>query len=398
MGETTAAEKTLEEKIQEAQKAYEVQKSFDNQLYKNKREQYRAEIANELTRTKAKEAAYMAEKKRLEESGEAESDNYKNVIAGLQATAKEAENIGKGNHWDGKKGGFWNKLTSISKEDIKALKTEAFSVATTVSNAYFDAEQKANQRDLAKKKKKIDKEYKAEAKLLDDKRSKGLITEKRYQLEMEKLNQKKAEQEEEADRESFEREKRLNVNKALVNGALAVGKAFAMWGWPLGLVFAALAAAQCAAQVAIIKSQKYALGGLLSLGGGMGVVRGRSHAQGGHQLALDGMPIGEVEGDELLAIVNKHDTARIGALSAANSVHGRRFAEGGLLRGPVDFSSVQAQHEAASLGQLSGAVEMIRDGIRATNERIDRLKVVLVTQEVTEAQKQIKKIEMKQTW
>ena len=333
---------------------------------------------------------------------------YNELIQLIGQEQQAAMNLGKGKNADGTRKSFWQQLTELSDEDLDQIKQQAIDLGQQLSDAIFDAKQQASQRQLNAEKKRIDAEYKTEAKLLDSKRDKGLISEKQYQKELEKLEEKKAKKEEEAERAAFERQKKLNIQQAIMNTAISIAKTFAEWGWPLGIPFAALAAAQGAIQIATIASQKYAQGGVIPLGDGMGVVKGRSHAQGGHRIYLDGTPIGEVEGDELLAIVNKRDTARIGALSAANSVHGRRFAQGGIMSpsgymmssvsGPVSFYQTSTQPSDAGQGNLVDTMNLLWEDIKATNERIDRLRVYLVASDVTDAQNDLKKIKAKQSF
>ena len=352
--------------------------------------------------------AYLNELNAIVANGEAGSARYTQLITLLEQEQSAAKNLGKGKNADGTRKSFWQTLTELSDEDLNQIKQQAIDLAQQLSDAIFDAKQQASQRQLSAEKKAIDAQYKTEAKLLDSKRDKGLISEKKYQQELEKLEAKKAEKEEEAERAAFEREKKINTKQALMNTALSIAKTFAQWGWPLGIPFAALALAQGMIQVATIQSQKYAQGGVIPLGDGVGVVKGRSHAQGGHQIYLDGQPIGEVEGDELLAIVNKHDTSRIGALSAANSVHGRRFAQGGLMSpngymtsrvsGPVSFYQTTTRQDDMPQGNLTEVINLLRDDVKATNDRIDRLRVILVTQDVTDSQNDLKKIKVKQSF
>jgi hypothetical protein len=77
------------------------------------------------------------------------------------------------------------------------------------------------------------------------------------------------------------------------------------------------------AQGVVISRQKFAEGG---------VIGGKSHAQGGtHFYGTDGSEF-EAERGELLAIVNKKDTATLSGLSALNSNNGKPFfQEGGIL-------------------------------------------------------------------
>lgn len=384
----------------------------DATLGKKGRKRNVARLQNEVQLHNNTAQAYQKELNEILAGGDAAIEEHKarynELILLIGQEQQAVMNLGKGKNADGTRKSFWQQLTELSDEDLAQIKQQAIDLATQLSDAIFDAKQQASQRQLNAEKKAIDAQYKTEAKLLDSKRDKGLISEKKYQQELEKLEAKKAEKEEAAERAAFEREKKLNTKQALMNTALSVAKTFAQWGWPLGIPFAALAIAQGMIQVAAIQSQKYAQGGMIPLGDGVGVVKGRSHAQGGHQIYLDGQPIGEVEGDELLAIVNKHDTARIGALSAANSVHGRRFAQGGLMSpngymtssvsSPVSFYQTTTQQDDMPQNNITEVMNLLRDDVKATNDRIDRLRVILVTQDVTDSQDDLKKIKVKQSF
>lgn len=96
------------------------------------------------------------------------------------------------------------------------------------------------------------------------------------------------------DKKRKQQEKRNNIVQATINVATAVTNALAVQPWFVGVALAAVAAAMGAVQIAKIKSQKYADGGLLS---------GKSHAQGG--MKIQGTNI-EVEGSEY--VINKKTT------------------------------------------------------------------------------------------
>lgn len=415
------ARKETEDAIELAKNQFNAsQDTADARLGKTGRKRNVARVQNEVKLHKDLGQSYVNELNEIiargDEAIEEHKERYNELIELIAQEQQSAMNLGKGKNADGTRKSFWQQLTEMSDEDLEQIKQQAFDLALQLSDAIFNARQQASQRQLKAEKKAIDAQYKTEAKLLDSKRDKGLISEKKYQEELEKLEAKKAKKEEEAERAAFEREKKLNIQQVIMNTAISVAKTFAEWGWPLGIPFAALAIASGAVQIATISSQKYAQGGLVALGDGVGVVKGRSHAQGGHHIYLDGTPIGEVEGDELLAIVNKHDTARIGALSAANSVHGRRFAQGGLISpngymtnhvsGPVSIRQLEAtqraefsrQQEAQQIAMVDAIREDTRQQIEAINNRIDTLKVVVLAQDVSDVQSDIKKIKVKSSW
>lgn len=406
--------KLAESDLSGAEKKYLQNENVADAVYgtdTNDKERHAAKLKNEIELREAKAQTYLQILGWLQENGLEETAFYNQTIENIGRLKKETQNLGKGLESDGSGGGFkgWLMRTfELKPEEVEQLEQQAWDLASRLSDALIDAQMQASKRRLNNEKKAIDAQYKTEAKLLDSKRDKGLISEKKYQQELEKLEAKKAEKEEAAERAAFEREKKLNVKQVLMNTALSVAKTFAQWGWPMGIPFAALAIAEGAIQIATIQSQKYAQGGMIPLGDGMGIVKGQSHAEGGHRIYLDGQPIGEVEGDELLAIVNKRDTARIGALSAANSVHGRRFAQGGLMSptgymtssvsGPVSFYQTSTHQDETAQGNFSEMMALIREDIKATNDRIDRLRVYLVTQDVTDSQDDLKKIKVKQSF
>jgi hypothetical protein len=63
------------------------------------------------------------------------------------------------------------------------------------------------------------------------------------------------------------KQQQLDIQQALINGALGITKTFANLGFPKGLLGAALVAASTAAQVAVIRSQGFAEGGFTGYGG-----------------------------------------------------------------------------------------------------------------------------------
>ena len=119
----------------------------------------------------------------------------------------------------------------------------------------------------------------------------SLAEEKRIEREEQKLKDKKEKEEE----QQRKKEKDRAVIQAIISTALAVTNALATQPFvPVGIAMGSLAAALGAAQIAIMKSQKYADGG---------VIQGKSHSQGGVKV-LGGRA--EVEGGEY--ITNKVTT------------------------------------------------------------------------------------------
>lgn len=140
---------------------------------------------------------------------------------------------------------------------------------------------------------------------LDRRLKAGTISQRQYDLEIQKIERAQEKREREIRIRQFNRQKRADIVQALINGALAVTSTLAAKPGPLDIatfgvlraVQVGLAIATTAAQVAAIASQKptFARGGTFG---------GRSHAEGGNAV-IDGSgrKIAEVEAGE--AIINK---------------------------------------------------------------------------------------------
>ena len=204
-----------------------------------------------------------------------------------------------------------------------------------------------------------------ETKRLEERKDAGLITQEEYEKGVEQI-----------ERKAFERKKRLDIAQAIINGALAMTKTAGTVGFPLVFAFSPFVAAMTAAQIAVISSQKYALGGMIEEFANGGMVHGRSHAQGGEKFAVGGRVV-ELEGGE--AVINKRSTAMFrNQLSAMNAAGGGvKFADGGLLNQP---SFAQQQFNALGQNNMLGAMN------RSS-------KVVVVEADITDSQNSVSVIE-----
>ena len=197
-----------------------------------------------------------------------------------------------------------------------------------------------------------------DAKILEERKEAGLITEAQYEAQLEQV-QKKA----------FERKKRLDIAQAIVNGALAMTKVASQTGI-LTFAFSPFIAAMTAAQIAVIASQKFANGGMIEEFANGGMVQGKSHAQGGEKFAVGGRVV-ELEGGE--AVINKRSTAMFkGQLSAMNAAGGGvKFADGGLTNLPSfaqsQFNAVGQQNMMGAIGQSNRVVVVEADITNSQN-------------------------------
>ena len=141
----------------------------------------------------------------------------------------------------------------------------------------------------------------------------GLITEQQYQKETEKLQKKQA------NIQRIVAISQLTADFARTLSALGLGAAnTAKVGFPQNIPLLIAFAAQAAGIISNLKGIKFEKGGMINVGG-------NSHAQGGTKFVGSDGSAFEAERDEVLAIVNKHDSKTLKSLSDINSRHGRSF-------------------------------------------------------------------------
>ena len=92
-------------------------------------------------------------------------------------------------------------------------------------------------------------------KSFEDRLNAGLMTQAQYDAEMEAMQAAEDAYQEELALKQAKRQKAMNISQALINTAVAVTQTFAEFGWPLGVVPAAIMAALGAAEVATIAAQ-----------------------------------------------------------------------------------------------------------------------------------------------
>ena len=140
-------------------------------------------------------------------------------------------------------------------------------------------------------------------------REQAWAQEQKIAKQQEQLQKKKdalEERQKAAEQKRNKQNQKVQVAQATASTALAVTNALAVQPWFLGVALAAVAAAMGAVQIATIKKQKFASGG---------VIQGKSHSQGGVPVMNGSV---EVEGGEY--ITNKVTTSKnVDVLTFINS-------------------------------------------------------------------------------
>jgi len=217
--------------------------------------------------------------------------------------------------------------------------------------------------------------------------SAGDSAEKRAEIEA--VYNKKIEAE---NKKAAKKNQKISILMAIVETAKAVVAGFnagMSTGGPaapiLAGVYAALAAATGAIQIATIKKQKFATGGMIT---------GPSHSQGGVPFTVGGHAGFEAEGGEY--IINKNAVDALGTpyLDSINSIgrptrtgtHGH-FASGGRVNTPTISIPPGVQQTSAVIQQSNA------DLVEALDGRIDRLQVMVSESDISSTQAKVADVE-----
>ena len=425
--EREAAKITPEGKLasgmSEADRTYEMQMDLIDQMEIKEEEKDKKRIEAELTFRKAQAKTFEDYIKGLQTTGQLSEGEYQEMISelgGMYTDIANLQNQLDGTASEGKGSNFIQKLFGIDtstkkgKTEWKAKKKEMISQVTDfakeLTSSVIDIQKEASQRRLKLEQERIDAERDSELKSLELRYNKGLMSEKAYNKAVDATNAEADRKKEEAERAAFERDKQLKIKQVMIETALSIAKTFAMYGWPLGIVPAAFAAAEGAVQVAVISAQQYAKGGIIPIGDGkngvsMGMLQGPSHSQGGIPLMVNGQPVNaEVEGGEILAVINKRSAAQyLPLFSAINATNGVRFENGGVIGSgwslptPAPLPPSNGQMLASMRDDLRTYYRQTERMIKATTERIDNIKVHVVEKDITKTQKKVASIRAKAT-
>lgn len=141
----------------------------------------------------------------------------------------------------------WQSALDLMEQGLQEFANAAFDILSSISQIQADRDQAELDRFVAAQ----DEKSKALQRQLDD----GLISQKYYNAQLLKMEREKEAKEKKMKHEQFERDRAASIAKALIEGGLAVAMAFSQYGWPWGLIPAALSTAQTAAQTAMIAAQ-----------------------------------------------------------------------------------------------------------------------------------------------
>lgn len=195
-------------------------------------------------------------------------------------------------------------------------------------------------------------------------------------------------------KEQFEKSKDIALARAIVNMAMGILEVIGAEGTGNFIVDAILKGLEIAAivvagglEIATIEETTFKEGGILKMPGG-GVLKGKSHEEGGIPFNINGRSGFEAEGGEILVNKNIHTRPDyVDAISQMNYLTGgKKFQRGAVLPSQNVIRRLTPQPITPLGITREEAVELVQEGIAT-------IKVEQVESEVTETQKTVETIE-----
>ena len=195
----------------------------------------------------------------------------------------------------------------------------------------------------------------ARLKQVDEQVEKGVITKEQAEAQKERISKKAARE-----------QQKISIIEAIINVAQGITKTFATVPSLFAPFVAATIAAQGAVQIATIKSQKFAKGGLLS---------GPSHAQGGIQMfSKGGAFFGEAEGGEAIMTKGVMANPALASMASAINVAGGGvpfFANGGVLDPIQSATPTDRAADIIASGMKSRQPVLVVEQLRERENSVD---------------------------
>jgi hypothetical protein len=182
------------------------------------------------------------------------------------------------------------------------------------------------------------------------------------------INEEEAERrKEQIKKDAARKQQKIDVTQAVINTAKAVTSALNTQPFlPAGLIMAGIATAQGAAQIKMIRAQKFAKGGILN---------GPSHAQGGIPMfSKGGAFYGEAEGGEAVLTKGVMANPALASMASAINVAGGGvpfFANGGVLEPIQSATPTDRAADIIASGMKSRQPVLVVEQLRERENSVD---------------------------
>lgn len=238
---------------------------------------------------------------------------------------------------------FQNKQKQVKKDNTIEIGQFALNAAGELANSIANIELETQRRKLER----------------------GLITEEQFAIERLKIEQK-----------AFRRQKAIDIAQAISNGALAITRAFAQGG-VTGFATSGIIAAQTAAQVGVIASQKFDGGGSFAEGGFTGDGFGSADSTGFKPAGVvhEGeyvVPKRILESQKGGQLVGALESMRLNKPTPLSNIG---FANGGLagVGSNIDISDMEnriamaVSRSVSSIQVINNATDTVTEAVRVNN-------------------------------
>ena len=322
--------------------------------------QARIDALDKTAKLYGEDTAEYKEFTKQKELAELELSEYKKDLAEKEAVEAEERRKKEAEKRDEERKIEEERVEAQRQANIDAARTEAETLTNEVANAIFEAQAANIERQKEQRLNAVEETQNRELEIINARLEKGLINEEQAAQQRTKIEEDSAKETERIEKEALKQQQKADISQAVSNGAIAITKTLANLGFPLGAIAAAGVAAQTAIQVATIRSQKFAKGG---------IIEGASHADGGVPFTVDGVGGFEAEGGEV--IINKRSAAMFrNELSMINQAGGGvKFAEGGVVGTPNPADNTNTM--TAQLERLIAASERPTRAIVSETEITD---------------------------
>lgn len=318
VGNNSVMELDIRKRILDEQQAYKVAMlEIEAQLERNRIEQSVANDQEKAARIKAIEDNRAAETVLITTQTEAEKRRIEQESFQERFRKSSEFYDALGAAMNGDFLAFTEYLQKKAMEDGKSINlrylgfTKHVAEIGTILNGLLGSWIEHNKNVTASKLTALEKEKDAQFKTLEEQFEKGIITEEQLKNEKLRITGEYDEEVKKLKKAEFEKNKRLSIAMALIQGSMAVLSALATPPFPVGLGLAIVAGVKTAIDIKKIKNQKfeYARGGYVrNAGVPVGPRHGQKYGEGGIAL-LDrktGEEVGEMEGGEPILILSRN--------------------------------------------------------------------------------------------
>lgn len=258
------------------------------------------------------------------------------------------------------------RLKELKEQNVRDLISGAYEISKQLSDTLFQLEREQYARQIEQRQTELDARQDIETTALKNRLDKGIITEAQYMADQETLNKKHQEEDLKIKKEAFEKEKKLKSQQIGIELAIELARiaanaaanptnatTFGAAGLAQIAIQSGLAITRSGIQLAAVQNAEFEQGGIL---------KGKSHKEGGIPFAVNGQLGFEAEGGE--AIINKRSTSMFGdLLSMINQAGGgKAFERGGVIPAP-SIATASSPQSLMNFGNLAN------DIIRGINDK-----------------------------